>query len=320
MLAAAVGLLLVAFWRYRVAANRAVRFPLAHLFLTTPAWVGTWPLRTLNVLRFSTLVLLTLAIGRPQWVDVHSKVSVDGVDIMLALDVSGSMQLFDDPRNPKWRIHVARDEAARFVERRENDAIGVVVFGADALTLLPLTHDKKLLIQTIKSLEIDKIIGSDGTYLATGISSALNRLRLSSAKSKIIVLLTDGSPSPDESISVEQAVNLAKEMGVKIYCIGVGDPANSFAFVGNGIARISDAGVNDKLLWQIAEGTGGKYYRARNLNELEKVYTTIDQLERDERDVEQCHNYQEAFGFLWWVMALFFLLEVMARYWWRGVI
>ena len=178
-------------------------------------------------LRGLSLALIAFLIAKPQLVDSRSNIIIDGIDIMLVLDVSGSMQFQDYDDDKRSRLEVAKDEALRFVNKRTNDAIGLVIFGKDALSRVPLTLDKRIINDlVISTLEIG-IIDPDGTVLATAIITAANRLKNSKAKSKIMIVLTDGAPS-DNDTDPTIAIEMAQKMGIKIYTVGIGSDEEQF--------------------------------------------------------------------------------------------
>ena len=232
-------------------------------------------------LRVATLVILALLIARPQLVDLKSQIKSEGIDIVLVLDVSATMQIndFDDNR---MRIDVAKEEAVHFVERRHNDAIGLVLFARDALSRVPLTLDKQLLRTILKDIQIGDI-HADGTALATGIVTASNRLKQSKGKSKIMVVLTDGEPA-GEDLDPSVAIEVAKQYGIKIYTVGIGgtQPLVAHDFVGR---QFVIQPVNVKLLERIAQQTGGKFFMVTDSRDMRSMYDTIDKLETSSLEV-----------------------------------
>lgn len=229
------------------------------------------------IFRLICLLLLIFLILKPQLVDMRSRVNIEGIDMILALDVSGSMQYQDYSDDERSRIEVAKDEAIRFIQKRTDDAIGLVIFAKDSLSRVPLTLDKKLLQQIVKDTHIG-IIDYDGTMLSTAIMTAANRLKQAKAQSKIIILLTDGAPSEGD-ISPDIAIETAKKLGIKIYTIGIGSDEDQYIrhpFYG----LIAKPKVNKELLTKIAQNTGGKFFMAHNAADMRAVYDTIDALEK----------------------------------------
>ncbi len=275
--------------------------------------------KILFVLRGLSLLGLIFLIARPQWVDSSSKMNVEGIDIILTIDVSGSMRCFDDLKDRRERIQVAKDEAIRFIDKRSNDPIGIVIFAKDALSRCPLTLDKKILKDVVGELELG-YINPEGTSLGTGLAVAINRLRKSKAKSKVIVLLTDGEPTP-EKIEPDTAIDLAKQYGVKIYTIGIGNERGSY-FKHPYFGQIVQANtkLDSKLLNKIAKETGGQFFRANNPDELRRIYNRINSLETTEYETDIFHNYYEAFLNFIWILLLILGLEFLLKlYFWRGI-
>ncbi len=244
-------------------------------------------------LRFLTLVILALLIAKPQIVDSRSNIQVDGIDIVLVLDASGSMTLNDLEGDDRSRFEIAKHEAIRFVQRRDNDAIGLVVFANDALSRCPITSDKNIVCNMIRELQIGDI-DDRGTLLATSMVTAANRLKHSRAKSKVMILLTDGEPSPNDMNS-ETAIEIAQKLGIKVYTIGVGSDQESYIlhpFYG----RVPKPKVNAQLLTEIAQKTGGQFFMAYQAADMRKIYETIDQLERTKHETTVFSKYYDLFA------------------------
>ncbi len=270
--------------------------------------------RIINGIRFLVLALLALLLLKPQLVDTSSQVKVAGIDIVLVLDVSGSMQFQDFKDDTRSRVEIAKDEAIRFIGKRDNDAIGLVVFGRDAISRCPLTLDKHILAQCVSDLQIGTV-NPDGTVLATGMVTALNRLKDSMAKSKVIIVLTDGEPS-EEDVDPKIPLEVAKKLGIKIYTIGIGsDTQEQFMDPLYGI--VLKPQVNAQLLAYIASQTGGRFFMARSSRDMRDIYTTIDQLERSELQAPIFSHYYDlgAYGALL-VLALMLLSLFFSACWW----
>lgn len=244
----------------------------------------------LNLLRFFVLLFLGFLLLKPQLVDKKSQVSVDGIDIVIALDVSGSMQFQDYEDDPRSRVDVAKDEAARFVSLREHDGIGLVIFGSQALSRCPITCDKQMVKSLIMQLKIG-IVDPDGTVLARAILTACNRLKTSEAKTKVIILLTDGGPS-EYDLPIEEVIDVAKKLGIKIYTIGIGSDKDSYFMDPFGGLRAKPK-VNAPLLEAIARTTGGAFFMARSKSDMRAIYDTIDSLEKTVHEVPLFTRYQE---------------------------
>lgn len=295
-------------------------YPLAPNLLKTSLLKNSMHKKVLFILRLILLLGLMILIPRPQWVDERSKVNVDGIDIVIDLDLSGSMQAIDDLQDRRMRIDVAKEEAIRFIEKRSNDPIGIVIFAQDSLSRCPLTLDKKFLKNIVSSLNLG-FIDPQGTALGTGLATAINRLKDSKAKSKIIILLTDGVPTP-EKITPEEAIEMAKEFKIKIYTIGIGNKEGGYVqhpLMPGSLARMRTE-FDPALLQKIADQTGGKYFHAQNQKDMRTIYDTINTLEKTKHETNIFHNYYEAFLSLLWIILLLFACELMLRLFiWRGV-
>jgi len=259
----------------------------------------------LHTLRIISLILLITAFARPQEVDVEREFETKGVDIVLALDISGSM-LAEDFK-PENRISVAKTEAKKFITGRQNDRIGLVVFAKQSYTQCPLTLDYRILDALIDGIEVGLI--KDGTAIGLGIATAVNRLRESNAKSKIIILLTDGENNAG-NIDPVTAAELAKSFGIRIYTIGIGrgglvpfpieDPIFGKRYVQ------AEVKIDEKILKRIADITDGIFFQAKDASSLAKVYQKIDSLERTEVKVKEYSSFRELYH--WVLIPGFFLL------------
>jgi len=249
--------------------------------------------KILFFLRMISFLLLILLIAKPQLADTKSKIKVDGIDIMMVLDVSGSMLCFDDLKDKRPRIDIAKEEAKKFIEKRIDDQIGLIFFGKFAVSRCPLTLDKNILNSIISDYKIGEI-NADGTVLSKAISSAANRLKSSKAKSKIIILLTDGEPTPPD-VEPQIALDIAKKLGIKIYIIGIGN--ENGGFIEHPLMGIYQGNytLNKKLLEIIASETGGKFFLARNATDMKNIYDTIDKLEKSNYETNIYSNYLDFF-------------------------
>lgn len=266
-------------------------------------------------LRAFFLVCLCLLCAQPQLVDTNSRIQVEGIDIVLGLDVSGSMLFFDDVNDPKPRIDIAKQEALRFVQKRESDPIGLVLFGRVAVSRCPLTLDKRIVKDIINTLHIG-VIPEDGTVLAKGIIVAASRLKHSKAKSKIIILLTDGEPSQEDSSS-DQAIEIARQLGIKIYTIGIGDSQGGYFNHPQFGVIPCGSNLNRELLQKIATTTGAKYFEAKNQKELRLIYDYIDRLEKTEYEETIFSRYNDIFiPFVWLLIGLLFVELLISIFVW----
>lgn len=270
--------------------------------------------RVIRALRMGAILCALFATARFQYVDENSRMPIEGRDIMLVLDVSGSMQLFDDEKNRITRFDAAKREVLAFIDNRTDDQLGLVFFAATAFSRCPLTHDKKLLIQLVTDLHLG-MINPDGTVLSAALAVAVNRLRSSRAKTKIIIVLTDGAPS-DFDIPPDDVIALAKQNQIKIYTIGVGSEAGGFAQMPfYGLTR-HQTPLNSELLERYAYETGGAFFRAEKPEEIAQVYKTIDKLEKSEYEVPRYAKFIELFPVFAWAALLALIGELLLRAWW----
>lgn len=252
----------------------------------------------------TSLILLVIAMARPQLPAKNAPVSKHGIDIAIALDVSGSMQSVDFDPN---RLEVARKTIRDFVDQRPNDRISLIVFAGTAYTRVPLTLDHNVVRESLQNVSFESV-NEEGTAIGMAISVGLNRLKKSDSPSKIIILVTDGANNAG-SINPETASELAKEYGIKIYTIGVGSDQTLIPSEIFGIPTYqqSDDNLDEELLNRIAEKTNGKYYRAKDPNALSQVFEDINQLEKTEFENDDFKQYIElAFSII--VIALILLV------------
>lgn len=241
-------------------------------------------------LRLLTLLVLALVIAKPQIVDSRSKIPVQGIDIVLVLDVSGSMQFRDYEDDERSRFDVAKAEAIRFIEKRDSDALGLVLFGKDTVSRCPITFDKQLLKDVVEELKLG-VIDSEGTMLVTGIVTAANRLKHSHSKSKVMIVLTDGEPSEGD-MDPSVGIDVAKKLGIKIYTVGIGSEQEQI-FRHPLYGMVAKPKVNKDLLTKIASQTGGHYYLARSAADMRRIYDTIDALEKTDHEVPMFSLYYD---------------------------
>ncbi len=273
----------------------------------------TWRQRlypTLHVLRLLAVALLVVALARPQSTSKQSSKNIEGVDIVMAMDISGSMLAEDFSPN---RLEASKQLAREFVRGRESDRIAVVAFSGEAYTQCPLTIDHGILENRIRQLKSGVI--TDGTALGDGLAVSINRIRQSDAKSKVIILLTDGVNNAG-SIDPLTASDIAKTYGIRVYTIGVGTrglaPYPYKTPFGIQYQNVQ-VEIDENLLKQIADETGGMYFRATNKNRLKAVFEEIDKLEKTKIEVLSYEQRAEEFKpFLWAALALL-LLELLLR-------
>ena len=265
-------------------------------------------------LRMLMLILLAIIIAKPQIVDSRSKVPVQGIDIVLVLDVSGSMQFKDYDDDHRSRFDVAKAEAIRFIEKRDHDALGLVLFGKDTVSRCPITFDKQLLKEVVEELKLG-VINSDGTMLITGIVTAANRLKHSQSKSKVMIVLTDGEPSEGD-MAPDVGIEVAKKLGIKIYTVGIGSEEER-VFMHPIYGLVAQPKVNKELLTKIARDTGGYYFIARNAGDMRRIYDKIDALEKTDHEVPVFSLYYDLLEpFVAVIMGLIFSEIVLSTYVW----
>ena len=276
-----------------------------------------WTLRMmlykmLPCLRVLVLILLITAMARPCHVSSDREFQTHGLDIMISLDLSGSMLAEDF--QPENRIYVAKQEAVKFIQGRENDRIGLVVFAKKAFTQCPLTLDYRILIELLSELRVGMI--ADGTAIGMGIATAVNRLRDSDAKSKVLILITDGANNSG-NIDPITAAELARTFDIKIYTIAVGrgglvpfpidDPLFGKRYVQANVE------IDEMTLKRIADITGGLFFRARDPQSLSEIYEKINRLEKSEVKVKEYKSYKELFPIFLVPALLFLLIDILFR-------
>jgi Ca-activated chloride channel family protein len=250
----------------------------------------------LFILKMLALVLLTIAMARPRTVDVTTKVKkTEGIDIIMAVDISASMLARDLEPN---RLEALKKVAINFIEGRPNDRIGLVIYAGESYTKTPLTSDKSIIFNAINDLEYSQNI-EGGTAIGMGLATSVNKLKDSKAKSKVIILLTDGENNAG-FIDPKTATQLATEYDIKTYTIGVGSNGMALSPVGikaNGQFeyRNTEVKIDEALLKTIAESNGGKYFRATDNKKFEAIYEEIDALEKTEIEEFKFYNYDEKY-------------------------
>ncbi len=310
-------LALIAIYRWRYYKPVAYRYPLVG-YLSAHLSSLTWPSVLLYLMRFISLLILSFLIAKPQIVDMRSKVPVEGIDIMLVLDVSGSMMAFDDLDDTRSRITVAKKEASKFIKKRPNDAIGLVLFGKDAVVRAPLTLDKNILNSIMDEVKIG-LVNYEATVLAKAVAMAANRLKKSEASSKVIILLTDGAPTREFDIDPNVAIKIAQQFGIKIYTVGIGSDHGGYIRDSFGFLRQMgrQGAVNKPLLQKIASATGGRYFAAKNPKDMAEIYNTIDALEKTKQEADIFNRVYDVFvPWVWLVIALLMIELIFATFKW----
>ena len=268
----------------------------------------------LFVFRLVALSSLIVAMARPRTVDVSNKTkTTKGIDIVMAVDVSGSMLAKDLKPN---RMEALKRVAADFIDERPNDRIGLVVYASEAYTKIPVTSDKAVILDAIRSIKYDNVL-QDGTGIGMGLATAVNRLKDSKAKSKVIILLTDGVNNAG-FIEPETASDIAKQYGIKVYTIGIGTNGMAefpYAIAANGqfLFQMMQVEIDEPLLKSIAKKTEGKYFRATSNSKLAEIYASINKLETTEIEELKFYDYDEKFRPFVWFAGLLLLLEIGLR-------
>ncbi|WP_323789106.1 VWA domain-containing protein [Psychroserpens sp.] len=282
-------------------------------FQITKSWLASLK-PFLFVLRLLALGLLITALARPRTVDVSSKTKTTrGIDIVMAIDVSASMLAKDLLPN---RLEALKKVAAQFIQGRPNDRIGLVEYAGESYTKTPITSDKAIVLRSLRDIKYNTII-EGGTAIGMGLATSVNRLKDSKAKSKVIILLTDGVNNSG-FIDPKIASELAVEYGIKTYTIGLGTNGmalSPIAIKPNGSFQYGrvQVEIDEELLKEIAEVTGGKYFRATNNKKLEEIYGEINKLEKTEVEEFKFYNYEEKYRPLVILASLLLLLELLLR-------
>ncbi|MCB0442695.1 MAG: VWA domain-containing protein [Flavobacterium sp.] len=268
----------------------------------------------LFAMRIVALSFIIVALARPRTVDISNKTKTTrGIDIVIATDVSGSMLAKDLKPN---RLESLKKVATKFVKDRPNDRFGIVVYAAESYTKTPVTSDKSIVVEAIKNIKYDNVL-KDGTGIGMGLATAVNRLKDSKAKSKIVILLTDGVNNAG-FIEPETAADIAREYGIKVYTIGIGTNGMAefpYAYAPNGgfLFQMMPVEIDEALMKSIAKKTDGKYFRAMGNNKLQAIYDEINKLETTEIEEQKFYNYDEKFRPLIWVAGLLLLIEILLR-------
>lgn len=302
-------LLFYVLWRRKQQAS--LRMPSLHFLDGVGGGVRVYLRHSVFALRLLALGLIIIALARPQSSSSWSEDRVEGIDIMLTMDISTSMLAMDFQPN---RVEAAKEVAMRFVANRPNDNIGLVVFAGESFTACPLTQDHATLINRLRSMTPGII--EDQTAIGSGIATAIGRLKESKAKSKVIILLTDGANNTG-NISPKMAADLAKTFGISIYTIGVGSGAGEAPYpietpFGT-VVRNMPVDLDEPTMRQIAEISGGAYFRATDNESLSAIYKKIDQLEKTKLSTRNYHTTYEEFFIFVLVAALLLLIEFVLR-------
>ena len=298
--------------RYRRGRRPAVRFPDVAVAKQISGKLVHWKRHLRMAMRALVLTLLVFALARPQAGSGTESVLSEGIDIVLAIDVSGSMRAEDF--KPKNRLAVAKEVVADFITGRTSDRIGMVVFAADSFTQCPLTLDYNVLLGLLDSVEIG-MIDEQRTAIGMAVATAANRLRESDAESRVVILLTDGRSNAGE-IDPITAAQAAAALGIKIYTIGAGTPEGGLVPVddpvrGRRYLRVEND-IDEEMLQEIASLTGGRYFRATSEGMLATIYQRIGELEKTKIEVKHFTAYEELAPGVMLVAMVLLLLELLA--------
>lgn len=263
------------------------------------------------ILRIAALVLIVVSIARPRSSQDMERIDTEGIDIVLAMDVSTSMLARDLTPD---RISASKDIAIEFISQRPTDRMGIVVFAGESFTQCPLTTDRATLINLMKEVQTDLI--EDGTAIGNGLATAVARMKDSDAKSRVVILLTDGVNNRGE-ISPQMAAEIAKTYGVRVYTIGVGKegmaPYPVMTPWGVEVQNV-EVEIDEALLAEIAESTGGRYFRATDNTKLAEIYSEINKMEKARTTVDSFPVYKELFGKYALLALLALLLELVLNW------
>ncbi|HEU4366236.1 MAG TPA: VWA domain-containing protein [Candidatus Krumholzibacteria bacterium] len=296
---------LVAWLPGRRGRRRSVAYSSVDLLLGAGLEAAAWKRHGTLALRLAVLALVILGLARPQTGRSKHTEYAEGIDIMLVLDTSGSMQAQDF--EPKNRLHVAKEVVKEFIGKRRQDRIGLVAFAADAITQCPLTLDYALLTKLVDAVDFGML--DDGTAVGVALATACNRLRGSDAKSRVVILLTDGQNNAG-MVDPTTAARVAASLSIKVYTVGVGTrgrapmPIDDPVF-GRRLVSV-DVDIDEPTLRRIAELTDGHYFRATDREELVEIYDRIDQMEKSKVESETYVEYTDRF--LWFVLPALGLL------------
>ncbi|MEE9374395.1 MAG: VWA domain-containing protein [Saprospiraceae bacterium] len=302
------------FWERRNAGNRKVHLSMPDIeSIKSIKSFRTIIFPYLNFLKAASFVLFVIALARPQLTLKEEEIKAEGIDIIMIMDISSSMLAQDFKPD---RLEVSKKVAIQFVDKRPYDRIGLVVFSGESFTQCPLTTDHRVLKDFLNGLQCGLL--EDGTAIGMGLASAVNRLKDSEAVSKVIILLTDGVNNSGY-IKPMTAAEIAQKLETKVYTIGVGSIGQALSPIsrrsdGRYVFGMAKVEIDENLLHQISEMTGGKYYRATNEQNLEAIYAEIDRLEKTEMEITVFKRYSEEYGRFLSLGLMLFLLNVILKH------
>ncbi|WP_314281491.1 VWA domain-containing protein [Capnocytophaga leadbetteri] len=306
-------LMLLLYWYWNKKSQANVTFSSTIAFKKTKSWSDAL-YHLLFVLRMIAIALIVVALARPQTHSENAKTKItDGIDIVMAIDVSASMLSQDLKPN---RFEALKKVASQFVKDRPNDRIGLVIYAGESYTKTPVTTDKSIILNALSEITYGQI--EDGTAIGMGLATAVNRLKESKAKSRVIILLTDGVNNTG-FIDPQTAAELAAEYGIKVYTVGIGTNGmalSPYALNADGsiIYRMQQVDIDEPLMKKIAQVTKGRYFRATNNQKLQQIYDEINQMETTK--IEEFKYTEVDEKFRWWVLVagVLLLLEFVLRH------
>ncbi len=315
-----IPLVMIIAWRLwaRKSLTPSLQFSTLKSFREIGPSFKSWAVYFPSVLNVIAIILAITALARPQQVDQKIKRNVEGIDIVICLDISDSMMIED--MKPENRMESSKAVIKKFIEGRSSDRIGFVVFSGEAFTRVPPTLDYPVLLKAVAETEPSRVIKM-GTAIGVGLANAVGRLRDSTAKSRVVIFLTDGENNSG-TIDPETALDIAKGYKVRVYSIGMGTDGQSQLPVwledgaGNKVKRYRPihSKVNDDLLERMASETGGKYWRATNFENFSAIFREIDKLERTKIEMNQYTKYSELYmSYLLWALICFFTAQILSR-------
>lgn len=306
-------LMLLWYWFWNKKSQPNVTFSTTIAFKKTKSWSDAL-YHLLFVLRMIAIALIVIALARPQTHSENAKTKItDGIDIVMAIDVSASMLSQDLKPN---RFEALKKVASQFVKDRPNDRIGLVIYAGESYTKTPVTTDKSIILNALSEITYGQI--EDGTAIGMGLATAVNRLKESKAKSRVIILLTDGVNNTG-FIDPQTAAELAAEYGIKVYTVGIGTNGmalSPYALNADGsiIYRMQQVDIDEPLMKKIAQVTKGRYFRATNNQKLQQIYDEINQMETTK--IEEFKYTEVDEKFRWWVLVagVLLLLEFVLKH------
>ena len=287
-----------------------IRVSSASIFSDAMFQKGKMKKNLLSFIQYLVIILIVISLSRPQAVQELQEKKIDIVDIVLVIDISSSMLATDFKPS---RLEVVKKTAKNFIKQRDGDRLGILVFAGESFIQCPLTIDKDVLLSLMDEVSVAQQ-SYDGTAIGMAIANATNRLRNSESKSKVMILLSDGSNNAGE-LDPSTAADLAKQFNIKIYTIGAGTNDDVSFIPGRGYIRNE---IDEESLKSIATQTGGQYFRATNSKALEEIYSRINELERTEVEIKTYTQYKDFFG--WFLIPALFLAiggNILERYYFR---